>query len=236
MSKAPSPFTFKMSNVCSWSSWTFYVCFQFACVFKYIDILSDWRIWASVLAEALITLPEMLFLLGTTLTLWELPRSSKARESYHLCGDTVPSVDVFVTCAGESNDTVMDTVKAATAQDYPIVKFRVLLLDDGGDASLEHAVHHLNHELSIRQGPAVHYLARPAEQHRFGKAGNLQFGIEWTGKREGSEYIASLDADMITEPDWLRRLVPHAIVEHKVGLVNPPQVSADRADIQPMDG
>lgn len=57
----------------------------------------------------------------------------------------------------------------------------------------------------------MRYLARtklPIESH-FYKDGNLRFGLSTTGKiGQESEFFASLDVDMIPEPDWLRRLIP----------------------------
>lgn len=224
MAIAPSPYVFKISNACSWSLWISYICFQYFCVSMNWGIFSKWRVYASILAEVLISLPEMLFLLGTTFTVWKLPKSNEARRSYYLNGDAAPTIDIFVTCAGEPVNTVMDTVKAAVAQDYPTTKFQLLLLDDGNDPDLRYVFDKLSKELTTKKSPAVQYLARPPDDHKFGKAGNLQYGIEWTKEQGGSEFIASLDADMITEPDWLRRLVPHALVDSGVGLVNPPQV------------
>ena len=220
-----SPHVFKISNACSWGLWAFYICFQFIIISLNFNILTYWPMYASILAEILIVLPEMLFLLGTTFTIWKLPKTSEARKSYLLHGDTVPSLDIFVTCAGESVNTVIDTVKAAITQDYPATRFRVLLLDDGRNPSLQQAITRLSHELTKKRGPIVQYLARPPDNHEFGKAGNLQYGLDETKKQSNSEFIASLDADMIVEPDWLRRLVPHAILDETVGLVNPPQVS-----------
>ena len=226
MAVPPSPLVFKISNVCSWSLWILYICFQCFYVSLHFEMFSKWRLCASFLAEVLITLPEMLFLLGTTFTVWKLPKSSEARKSYYMIGDAAPTIDIFVTCAGEPVDIVMDTIKAAIAQDYPTTQFRLLLLDDGNDPDLRYAFSKLREELKPKKrSPAVQYLARPPDDHKFGKAGNLQYGIEWTKKQGSSEFIASLDADMITEPDWLRRLVPHALVEDGTGLVNPPQVS-----------
>ena len=65
---------------------------------------------------------------------------------------------------------------------------------------------------------------KPGERSYF-KAGNLQFGIQEAMKVGISEYFASLDADMITEPDWLRRMLPYLLIDEQIALVNPPQVT-----------
>lgn len=230
---APSPQLFKTSNVCSWGLWALYFGFQLIITSRAFDLFSQWYVYASLLAEALITLPEMVFMLGTTVAIWNLPKKSRTRASYHLEGDTAPTVDIFITCAGEPVYIVLDTIKAAVSQDYPRSKFRVLLLDDGNNPGLNCSLRKLSEELRAKQGPELHYIARPLDDHKFGKAGNLQYGIEWTKERGRSEFIASLDADMIVESDWLRRMVPHALVDDTVGLVNPPQVTVSVTHVFP---
>src|SRR5699024_696596 len=79
-----------------------------------------------------------------------------------------------------------------------------------------------------KEAVKVNYLARtkfPGKPHFF-KAGNLQFGLA-ESTRDGfiSEYIAALDVDAITQSDWLRRIIPHLILDSKLALVNPAQVS-----------
>lgn len=123
MAPSPSPYLVKASNICSWSLWIFYICFQFEFVTLNFGVSTHWQIYISLLAEIFITLPEMLFLLGTTFTIWKLSKSNEARKSYYLVGDAAPTIDVFVTCAGEPINTVVDTLRAAIAQDYPTAKF-----------------------------------------------------------------------------------------------------------------
>jgi cellulose synthase (UDP-forming) len=47
-----------------------------------------------------------------------------------------PTLDVFVTCYNEPPEIVEKTVKAALAMDYPPIKLRVYLLDDGNSADM----------------------------------------------------------------------------------------------------
>jgi cellulose synthase/poly-beta-1,6-N-acetylglucosamine synthase-like glycosyltransferase len=62
----------------------------------------------------------------------------------------------------------------------------------------------------------------PGVRHYY-KSGNLRFGLEMTASVYGSsEYFAALDADMISEPDWLSRTVPHLIKNEDVALVSTP--------------
>ncbi|MEH2211455.1 glycosyltransferase [Nostoc sp.] len=47
-----------------------------------------------------------------------------------------PTVDVFVTCYNEPPEIVEKTAKAALAMDYPPIKLRVYVLDDGNSAEM----------------------------------------------------------------------------------------------------
>ncbi|MEH2026136.1 glycosyltransferase [Nostoc sp.] len=47
-----------------------------------------------------------------------------------------PTVDVFVTCYNEPPKIVEETAKAALAMDYPPIKLRVYVLDDGNSADM----------------------------------------------------------------------------------------------------
>ncbi|WP_448265951.1 glycosyltransferase [Nostoc sp. DSM 114159] len=47
-----------------------------------------------------------------------------------------PTVDVFVTCYNEPPEIVEETAKAALAMDYPPIKLRVYVLDDGNSADI----------------------------------------------------------------------------------------------------
>lgn len=130
---------------------------------------------------------------------------------------------------GEELSTVMDTVAAAAVQQYPPEDFRVFVLDDAADQSLRRAVEDFN--ASICRGKLnyqdVVYFARekPIGKRHYYKSGNLRAGLELTAAKYGaSEFFAALDADMISEPDWLARTVPHLIKNENVALVSPPQI------------
>lgn len=138
----------------------------------------------------------------------------------------VPTVDVFITCCGEDDDLVLNTARAACAQGYPPDRFRVIVLDDGQSTWLSRAVAALHQE----RYPNLYYRSRekiPGKPHHF-KAGNLNYGLEETMKLPGpdevGEFVAALDADMIPEPDWLRAMMPHMILDDHLALACPPQV------------
>lgn len=150
---------------------------------------------------------------------------SKAQHLRLLDNDP-PRVDIFITCAGEDVETVMHTVEAACAINYPANRFRVLVLDDAGSEDLAGAVKELR---ETRDN--LYYTARmKGKDHHF-KAGNLNHGFEYVKSLPGgaSDFIAALDADMIADPQWLRALMPHLLQNNKLALAQPPQVSYRRA-------
>lgn len=160
-------------------------------------------------------------------------RKSTQRPRYRLVGTESPTVDVFVTCCGEDVDLVMDTVRAAASQDYPMTRYRVFVLDDTHSPELQVAIKTYNARKSrsrSRGSQEVRYLARtksPGRQHYF-KAGNLRFGLEESKRITpgvASEYIAALDVDAIPESDWLRRLVPHLVLDPRLAAIVPGLVS-----------
>ena len=53
---------------------------------------------------------------------------------------TLPLVDISVAVCGERIDTIMDTVTAASSQDYPCDRYRVFILDDARDQNLQERI------------------------------------------------------------------------------------------------
>lgn len=151
----------------------------------------------------------------------------KQRCRYKLVGDRAPNIDVVITCCGESIDIIMDTAIAAASQDYPSQCFQVFVLDDGQNNELKAAIKEYSQANYTTNREKIEYLSRvkPAGQAHYFKSGNLAFGLAETRRFGASEYFAALDADMIPETDWLRRIIPHLILDETLALVNPAQVS-----------
>jgi membrane glycosyltransferase len=183
-------------------------------------------LWAILVAEIFLAVHELFFSLNILLPLFTRCRTS-LRPRQRLLGKHVPTVDVCITCCGEPTEVILNTVAAAAAQDYPSNNFRVFVLDDGHSMALRMAIQALGARLRQKGGPEIHYRSRDVKQgeRSYFKAGNLQFGIQEARKAGNSEYFASLDADMITEPDWLRRMLPYLLADSRIALVNPPQVT-----------
>lgn len=108
----------------------------------------------------------------------------------------------------------------AVALDYPEDRFRVIVTDDGGSKQLESWIA----ELGQRN---LYYTARQANNRTGYKAGNLNHAIQFIERQLGepSELIASLDADMIPEKNWLRAVAAHMVLDPKMGVICPAQVS-----------
>lgn len=182
--------------------------------------------WVFIAVEIVVAIPSQMH---NGWTLWSLKHRN--RPKLRLTGNDCPTVDIFITCCGEDDDLVMDTVRAACDQDYPRDRFRVVILDDGKSAGLEAQLQ----QLSLTY-PNVHYIARlkiPGVPHHF-KAGNLNNGLDAMHQLPGGagQFMAALDADMIPERDWLRGVLPHLLIDPKMALACPPQLfyNTPRAD------
>jgi len=174
--------------------------------------------WIFITVEICIAVPIFMQNFWTMFSL-----KKRRRPKLRLMGNDVPTVDVFVTCCGEDDDLVLDTVRAACDVDYPQDRFRVVVLDDGKRATLERAVRDLADTY-----PNLYYKSRPkfpGVPHHF-KAGNLNYGLDEVHTMPGGagQFMAALDADMIPEQQWLRAVLPHLLVDPKMALACPPQL------------
>ncbi|KAL9619358.1 MAG: hypothetical protein Q9160_006038 [Pyrenula sp. 1 TL-2023] len=75
------------------------------------------------------------------------------------------------------------------------------------------------------QFPNLFYSTRGTRSPSWHKAGNVNHGLRYIASlpKGPGEFVAGLDVDMISEPGWLRRLVPHFMQDAKLGLVSPNQ-------------
>lgn len=219
---------FRVSHSLSWSLWLLHVVYDMILVLQVQrdGFCNTWKLWIAILAEFFLTFPEALAALDIALGLFS-GRADQPRAEYELCGEAAPAVDVMITCCGEPVPVIMNTIKAATAQTYPGQRFRIFVLDDGRDQALQAAVESFVLDLERTPGPTLKYLSRTKElgTGSYFKSGNLRFGIEASQPLHGgSEFLAGLDADMIVDPDWLRKMVPHLILNDHVACVCGPQV------------
>jgi cellulose synthase (UDP-forming) len=113
------------------------------------------------------------------------------------------SVDVLITVAGEPVEVVEQTVKAAVAMEYP---HKTFILDDGKSAEIKKVAS------KYRTG----YITRNDRMHA--KAGNVNNGL----RQVESEFFVILDADQVTDKQFLNTLLPY-MADPRVAMAQSPQ-------------
>ena len=146
-------------------------------------------------------------------------------------GDQCPTVDVFITYCGEELDVLLDTVRATAAVDYPSDRYRIIVLDDSVSLIVKREVEKISF-----QTQNVYYTTRGTRPRTHTKAGNLNHGLKYVSNlpNGASELVAVLDVDMMPTRHWLRALIPHILVNPKVGLANPSQRHYNIPDGDPL--
>jgi cellulose synthase (UDP-forming) len=124
--------------------------------------------------------------------------------------DGKPTVDVFITVAGEPVEVVKNTIISAKNMDYP--NFKIHVLNDGFVAKKDNwrEIESLAKELNVDCITRV--TAGGA------KAGNINHALKATD----GELITIFDADMAPHDDFLRKTVPY-FSDKKTGFVQTPQ-------------
>ena len=209
----------------TWSLWLLYFVTQSVLACQFLHFASGGPCWAGLVFEIFLSVHELVLATGLLVGLCSGGRHREPRPSYELVGQSSPSIDVTITCCGEAVDIILDTVRAAASQDFPVKGIRVLVLDDGHDDELRVSVAQLN-SWSAQNGFAdILYLSRevPKGEKSFFKAGNHNSGINQTREDGLSEYIAGLDCDMIPEPNWLKKSIGHLILDDRLGMTVAPQ-------------
>ena len=121
-----------------------------------------------------------------------------------------PSVDVFITVAGEPVDIVEETARAAKAMDYS--NFQVYILNDGYVAKKDNWRE--IEEMAKRVG--VYCITRTTPGGA--KAGNINNALAQTS----GELVVIFDADHVPHADFLQKTVPY-FARKSVGFVQSPQ-------------
>ncbi|KAL9614299.1 MAG: hypothetical protein Q9167_001182 [Letrouitia subvulpina] len=216
------------ASVCAlaWIVWLVYMVSQFCWIWSLSvdEKSSKLALWTVAFAEFCLTFQDLVLAINHFVGLMAL-RKRTQRARYHLMGQRAPSVDIFITCCGEATDVVVDTVHAAMAQDYPPDQFRVFVLDDGGSKDLKSIIEDIRSSTNKQDAPTIEYLSRELKPgtRSFFKAGNINFGIRESANRGPSEFTAGLDADMIPDSNWLRRMIPEHILNDSLGITVCPQ-------------
>jgi cellulose synthase/poly-beta-1,6-N-acetylglucosamine synthase-like glycosyltransferase len=107
--------------------------------------------------------------------------------------DRPRSVDILIPCSGEPFEVIRTTLQAVKGIDYEALE--VYVLDDGASPRVA----------LLAESLGFHYLSRPGSglALKDAKGGNLNFGLE----RSRGELILVLDADQVSVPEILSRLV-----------------------------
>ena len=185
-----------------------------------------WPLWAAIVAQVSLWLVDIQARFDQYIPIF-LRLKLQDRPRYRLVDKNAPRVDVCIFTCGEDVDIAMHTIAAAAAQDYPSDRFEIFLLDDAKSVELRNAIVLFNTNQTVRGGKSVTYLSRdkiPGVPTHF-KAGNLKFALKETEKLSGAGFVACLDVDMIPKSFWLRAMLPHLLLDEKVAIATPPQVS-----------
>lgn len=114
-----------------------------------------------------------------------------------------PTIDIFVTVAGEAVSIIEKTLSAAMKMEYP---HKTFVLDDGKSKKVE----------SLANKLGVLYVTRANRLHA--KAGNMNNGLQFSK----SDFFAILDADQVPKKDFIIKLLPH-MKNKRLAMVQSPQ-------------
>lgn len=142
-----------------------------------------------------------------SITLWPRKRDIPQLENGK---DFFPSVDIFITVAGEPVDIVRKTSRAALEQLYPNKK--VFILNDGFVAKKD------NWEDMEKLAKELDIACITRRRAHGAKAGNINNAL----KETKGELVVILDADMVPYDDFLSKTVPF-FTDQEVGFVQTPQ-------------
>lgn len=120
--------------------------------------------------------------------------------------EKLPTVTVQITSRNEL--VALDCARCCMAFEYPHDKLQILLGDDSNNPNVMQEIDHF-----AERNPRVRVLRR---NNRIGfKSGNLNHVNSYTT----GDYILVMDSDFLPEPDFLRRLVAHAVADPDLAAV-----------------
>ncbi len=165
----------------------------------------------------------IIYLLGIFTSLNLLKRQPIELDNYPM--DEWPSVDILIPTYNEPQDMIENTVLAALAMDYPLHKFTVNLLDDGGtdqkcnDKNPKKAKEAQERRVALQKFCdfcGATYLTR--EKNESAKAGNLNTALDSVN----NDLILILDTDHVPAKQFLKRTTGWFLKEEKMFLVQTP--------------
>ena len=203
----------------------------FIVVMRYIY----WRTFASLTYEGLFdfigaillyvaeVFAIIIYLLGIFTSLNLLKRKSIDLEEYPQ--EDWPTVDILIPTYNEPQIIIENTVLAALAMDYPVDKFTVNLLDDGGTVQkcndkdplkAKEAQQRKKDLMAFCDYVGARYLTR--EKNENAKAGNLNTALSSVHM----DYILILDTDHVPAKQFLKKTTGWFLKDEKIFLVQTP--------------
>lgn len=142
--------------------------------------------------------------------LWRVFWPGTAAKIPEAPADFLPSVDVYITVAGEPAEIIQETIQACRDMDYP--NHTVYVLNDSFVAKKDNwkEVEELSRLLHV--SCITRTIASGA------KAGNINNAL----KQTKGDLVAIFDADMVPHKDFLRKTVPYFYAQ-RTGFVQTPQ-------------
>ncbi|KAJ5682237.1 hypothetical protein N7462_005402 [Penicillium macrosclerotiorum] len=210
-----------------WTSYLYIALRLLALILSISD--NTFQIWAMALTECFfIYLSQKEQLL--TIKAGKLKNGSPRKRLRLEGNENLPHVDIFVTCCNEPTSIILATVRAACTLDYPTSCFRVLVLDDGGSASLKKAISELKTQWNHLQ-----YHSRGRQSGMvFAKSGNLNYALTSLQEDKKPEFCLVLDADSVPKIEFLRATLPHLLENPNVSLVSTRQYFFNLPDGDPL--
>ena len=123
-----------------------------------------------------------------------------------------PEVDVFIATYNEEEELLEKTILACKEMDYPNkANVHIYLCDDGSRLQMK----------KLAERMKIRYITR--DNNNDAKAGNYNNALNHTK----SPFIATFDADMKPNKDFLMKTVPYFMEDKNVGFVQLPQCFKD---------
>ncbi len=162
-----------------------------------MNILSEVIEFLLKILFSLVTVISIIYLVSTLVSVLACRRKKAAPP---LVDELLPSVTVQITSRNEL--VALDCARCCLLFDYPEDKLQILLGDDSNNPYVMQEIDHF-----AVDHPRVKVLRRT---NRIGfKSGNLNHVNGYTT----GDYILVMDSDFLPEPDFLRRLVAHAVAD-----------------------
>ena len=123
-----------------------------------------------------------------------------------------PNVDIFIATINEEKELLEETIIACKNMKYPDKKkIHIYLCDDGNRKEIKELANTMD----------INYITR--KDHKDSKAGNYNNALDKTK----SPFIATFDADMRPNEDFLLKTIPYFVKNEKLGFVQLPQSFTD---------